>query len=73
MRTVVDAGPLVGWLNEYDQWYRWSVVALSARRGPLHTTEIVLGDASWLLGGSIEPAHALLDPVRKSTVRTAFA
>jgi hypothetical protein len=26
------------------------VAALSARRGPLHTTEIVLGEARWQLG-----------------------
>jgi hypothetical protein len=28
-----------------DQWHDWSVETLSAVRGPLHTTEIVLGEA----------------------------
>jgi predicted nucleic acid-binding protein len=65
VRTIVDAGPLIGWLNAGDQWHEWSVTALSARRGPLHTTEIVLGEACWHLGGNTQPAHALLDLVRK--------
>ena len=68
IRTIVDAGPLIGWLNGNDQWHEWSVEALSARRGPLHTTEIVLGEACWHLGGNSQPAHALLDPVRKGAL-----
>ena len=68
IRTIVDAGPLIGWLNENDQWHEWSVKALSARRGPLHTTEIVLGEACWHLGGNTQPAHALLDLVRKGAL-----
>jgi hypothetical protein len=29
--TIVDAGPLIGWLNATDQWHRWSVDRLSRR------------------------------------------
>lgn len=65
IKTLVDAGPLIGWLNAADQWHDWSVSILSARRGPLHTTEIVLGEACWQLGGNTQPVHALLDLVRK--------
>jgi predicted nucleic acid-binding protein len=65
IRTIVDAGPLIGWLNATDQWHDWSVSVLAARRGPLHTTEIVLGKACWHLGGNSQPVHALLDLVRK--------
>jgi predicted nucleic acid-binding protein len=68
IKTIVDAGPLIGWLNAADQWHKWSVSVLSARRGPLHTTEIVLGEACWQLGGNTQPAHALLDLVRKRTL-----
>jgi predicted nucleic acid-binding protein len=63
--TLVDAGPLIGWLNAADQWHPWSVSALSSGRGPLHTTEIVLGEACWHLGGNTRAVHALLDLVRK--------
>jgi uncharacterized protein len=65
IKTIVDAGPLIGWLNAADQWHKWSVSVLSARRGALHTTEIVLGEACWQLGGNTQPVHALLDLVRK--------
>jgi predicted nucleic acid-binding protein len=68
IKTLVDAGPLIGWLNADDQWHEWSVSVLSARRGPLHTTEIVLGEACWHLGGNTQPAHALLDLVRKGAL-----
>lgn len=68
IRTIVDAGPLIGWLNAADQWHDWSVSVLSTRRGPLHTTEIVLGEACWQLGGNTQPVHALLDLVRKGAL-----
>jgi predicted nucleic acid-binding protein len=65
IKTIVDAGPLIGWFNAGDQWHQWSVSVLSRRRGALHTTEIVLGEACWHLGGNTQPVHALLDLVRK--------
>jgi predicted nucleic acid-binding protein len=71
IKTIVDAGPLIGWLNAADQWHEWSVSLLSTRRGPLHTTEIVLGEACWQLGGNTQPVHALLDLVRKRALMLA--
>jgi predicted nucleic acid-binding protein len=68
IRTIVDAGPLIGWLDARDQWHDWSKRTLSSRRGPLHTTEIVLGEACWRLGGNSQPTHALLDLVRKGAL-----
>ncbi len=68
VETIVDAGPLIGWLDRGDQWHQWSVRALSARRLPLHTTESVLGEACWNLGGNTPPVHALLDLVRKQAL-----
>src|SRR5438034_5953316 len=65
IRTIIDAGPLIGWFNAADQWHKWSVATLSTRRGPFHTTEIVLGEACWQLGGNTQPVHALLGLVRK--------
>ncbi len=63
VKTIVDAGPLVGWFNKADTLHEWSVAALSGRRGALHTTEIVLGEACFLLGGNTPAAHALLSLV----------
>lgn len=68
VRTLVDAGPLVGWLNAGDQWHDWSVDALRSRRGPLHTTEVVLGEACYHLGGNTAPVQALLTLVRQEAL-----
>lgn len=64
VKTVVDAGPLIGWLNAADQWHEWSIATLQSRRGALHTTEIVLGEACYHLGGNSAPVQALLTLVR---------
>lgn len=66
---LVDAGPLIGWLNAADQWHPWSVETLSKVRGPIHTTEIVLGEACWHLGGNTQPVHALLGLVRVGAIQ----
>lgn len=68
VKTIVDAGPLVGWFNAADQWHGWSIDALSSRRGPLHTTEIVLGEALHHLGGNSAAVQALLSLVRSGAV-----
>jgi predicted nucleic acid-binding protein len=67
--NLVDAGPLIGWLNASDQWHDWAVETLSAVCGPLHTTEIVLGEACWHLGGNTQPVHALLGLVRLGAIQ----
>jgi len=71
IKTIVDVGPLIGWLNAADQWHQWSVSLLSTQRGPLYTTEIVLGEACWHLGENTQPVHALLDLVRKRALMLA--
>jgi predicted nucleic acid-binding protein len=40
------------------------VTTLSSRRGPLHTTEIILGETCYHLGGNSAPVQALLTLVR---------
>ena len=69
IRTIVDAGPLIGWLNATDQWHEWSVSVLKKVKGPIHTSEIVLGEACWNLGGNTKPVHALLRLVCKGSIR----
>jgi len=68
VKRIVDAGPLVAWLNASDQWHKWATAALTQGQGPLHTTEIVLGEACYHLGGNSAPVQALLDWVRHGAV-----
>lgn len=70
-QTIIDAGPLIAWFNTRDQWHEWSVSTLSARKGPLQTTEIVLGEACWHLGGNTKAVHGLLDLVRPGAIEVA--
>jgi predicted nucleic acid-binding protein len=69
VRTLVDAGPLIGWLNASDQWHDWSVAVLSKVRRPVHTSEVIMGEACWNLGGNSRPAHALLTLVRRGAIQ----
>jgi predicted nucleic acid-binding protein len=68
VKTLVDAGPLIGWFNTTDQWHAWSVETLRSRRGTLHTTEIVLGETCHHLGGNTSAVHALLTLVRQGAL-----
>ncbi len=68
VKTLVDAGPLIGWFNATDQWHQWSVGALRRRSGILHTTEIVLGEALYHLGGNTAMVQALLALVREGAL-----
>ncbi len=42
---LVDAGPLVGFLDADDQWHAWSTQALAVIEEPLVTTETVVAEA----------------------------
>jgi len=56
---LVDAGPLVGWLDADDQWHAWSVQTLRLLDGPLITTETVFSEVCHHLRG-FRPALAVL-------------
>jgi predicted nucleic acid-binding protein len=51
------------------QWHEWSVSVLKKVKGPIHTSEIVLGEAFWNLGGNTKPVHALLSLVGKGSIQ----
>jgi predicted nucleic acid-binding protein len=63
VERIVDAGPLVAWLSERDHWHDWTTGTITAGTGELHTTEIVLGEACHLLGGTSSRVHRLLSYV----------
>lgn len=41
---LVDAGPLIGFLDRDDQWHEWSVRTLELLDEPLLTTETVIAE-----------------------------
>lgn len=66
MRLLVDAGPLVAFFNEKDQWHSWAVETSTTLAGPLVTCEAVLTETFFLLRhtpkGCQEFIEALAEP-----------
>jgi predicted nucleic acid-binding protein len=47
---LVDAGPLIGFLDADDQWHEWSRQTLAVLAEPLATTETAVAEACHHLG-----------------------
>ena len=56
---LVDAGPLIGFLDGDDQWHEWSRRALEVLDEPLTTTETVVAEACYKLR-RLRPALAVI-------------
>ncbi|MBI5766649.1 MAG: PIN domain-containing protein [Verrucomicrobia bacterium] len=56
-RIIIDAGPLVGYLDASDQWHAWSVEQFGRLPTPMLTCEAVLSEATYLLGGGQATEH----------------
>jgi predicted nucleic acid-binding protein len=48
-RTLLDAGPLVAYFSEDDQWHEWSIEQMRQLTPPLWTCEAVLTEACFLI------------------------
>lgn len=70
--TTVDAGPLVAFLNRADSHHAWAMAMLGQIPPPLLTCEAVLAEAWHLLGKASSGQRALLELLRRHTVRVAF-
>lgn len=63
-RYVVDAGPLIGYLDAGDQWNAWSVNALNSVDDVFHTSEAVVTEVAFRLGRVHSAVSRLLRWVR---------
>ena len=65
IRTIVDAGPLVAYIAEYERCHAWSRDAVAKLTPPLHTCEPVLTEAYFLLkkgrGGDPDDLLAMVE------------
>jgi predicted nucleic acid-binding protein len=48
-RMLLDAGPLVAYFSENDQWHEWSIEQMRQLLPPLWTCEPVLTEACFLI------------------------
>ncbi len=63
VRYLVDAGPLIGWFNERDQWHDWSVATLRAADDRLWTSEAVFVETCYQLGQNTREVAGLIELV----------
>lgn len=70
--TLVDAGPLVAFLNRGDAHHRWSRAQLERLHPPLLTCEAVLTEACDLLSRHPGGVPALLTVVDRGLVSVGF-
>jgi predicted nucleic acid-binding protein len=71
-RVLVDAGPLVAYLNRRDRHHAWSVECWKALFDPLHTCEAVVSEAMFVLQSESVDPDPLLVLVERQIVRVDF-
>ena len=71
-RVLVDAGPLVAWLNRRERHHAWARDTLDAIEPPLYTCEAVLTEALFLLSRARGGRDALLELVERDIIKPDF-
>jgi predicted nucleic acid-binding protein len=71
--VVVDAGPIVAWLNGRDARHEWAKGEFARLRPPLLTCEPVLAEAAFLVQRSGGDPGAVLALVVKGVLRVAIS
>ena len=66
--VLLDAGPLVAWLDASDQYHEWAVEQFKRLPGPFSTCEPALAEAFYLLR-KLRPAQ---DKILEWTTRRAL-
>jgi predicted nucleic acid-binding protein len=60
-KIIVDSGPLVGFLDKWDQWHDWTVARFAELPGPFLTCEAVLSEACFLLNEQRDQLLEMVD------------
>jgi len=68
-KTIIDTGPLIGFIDADDQWHAWSVARFNELPGPFLTCEAVISEATYLLGA--EGDDKLLEMVEAGVLEIA--
>jgi predicted nucleic acid-binding protein len=71
--VVVDAGPIVAWLNGRDAQHEWAKGEFGRLKPPLRTCEPVLAEAAFLVQRSGGDPGAVLALVVKGVLRVAIS
>ncbi len=72
-RVLLDAGPLIGYLNRNDQHYEWAVQSWATLTGPLWTCEAVLSEVIFNLQSEGMPLDSVLHYLEAGIIRLDFS
>ena len=72
-KVLLDAGPLIGYLNRKDQHHGWAVESWAALTGPLWTCEAVLSEAIFNLQSEGMPLDSILHYLDIGIIRLDFS
>ena len=72
IKVLLDAGPLICYLNRKDQYHGWAVESWAALTEPLWTCEAVLSEAIFLAQSDGVSIDALLELFERGLVKLDF-
>jgi predicted nucleic acid-binding protein len=70
--VLLDAGPLVAYLDPHDTYHDWAVARWRELEPPLLTCEAVITEACFLLRSTGPSAYAPIEIVEQGHIRTRF-
>jgi len=72
-KLLLDAGPLIGYLNRRDQYHDWAVESWESLTEPLWTCEAVLSEAIFNLQSEGMPLDSILHYLESGIIRLDFS
>jgi predicted nucleic acid-binding protein len=72
-KVLLDAGPLIGYLNRKDQYHGWAVESWAALSEPLWTCEAVLSEAIFNLQSEGTSLDSILYYLESGIIRLDFS
>ena len=73
IKVLLDAGPLIGYLNRKDQHHGWAVESWAALSGPLFTCEAVLSEVIFNLQSEGTNLDSILYYLESGIIRLDFS
>lgn len=72
-KVLLDAGPLIGYLNRKDQYHGWAVESWESLTDPLWTCEAVMSEVIFNLQSEEMPLDSVLHYLEIGIIRLDFS